>query len=160
MGDRGIAYLESEKLRQVPGMKGTELGSGPYLTEIDKAIRRIRQGAVTDYRATKAEQQMSLEAQKSQFQRDLLSAETEDQRVQLAEQYEADLKQRAMAGDQAAFREYQSQVSIDNYNPNAFTSLWMQLLVVSVSLRPNLTSSLLLDRFHLTKPALLNRQLR
>ena len=125
MGDRGIAYLERLKdVRQVPGMKGTELGSGPYAGEIDRAIRRIRQGAVTDYRATKAEQQMSLDAQKSQFQRDLLSAETEEQRVQLSEQYEADLRQRALAGDQAAFTEYQSQVSIDNrYNPNAFPEL-------------------------------------
>ena len=125
MGDRGITYLERLKgVRQVPGMKGTELGSGPYAAEIDEAIRSIRRGAVNDYRATKAEQEMSLEAQKSQFQRDLLSAETEEQRVQLAEQYEADLRQRALGGDQAAFAEYQSQVSIDNrYNPNAFPEL-------------------------------------
>lgn len=125
MGQEGIAYLESLKgVQQVPGMKGTELGSGPYAVDIDKAIREIRTGAVTDYRTTKSEQKMSLEAEKSQYQMDLLNAQTPEGRVAIAEQFENSLMQRAALGDQDAFTELQNQRGIDNrYNPNAYGEL-------------------------------------
>ena len=125
MGPEGITYLERMKgVQQVPGQKGSELGKGPYAVEIDKAIRAIRSGAVTDYRQSEAQQAINVKSQQAQFQRDLMSAETEEQRVQLAEQYESTLETQALSGNQAAFTELQRQRGIDNrYDPNLFGTL-------------------------------------
>ena len=125
MGPEGIRYLESMKnVQQVPGQRGTELGMGPYAAEIDNAIRRIRTGAVSDYRTTQNEQAIDIDRARIDHQKNILTAETEEERIQINEAYESSLEIAAAGGNQAAFKELQAQRSIDNrYNPNAMGEL-------------------------------------
>ena len=125
MGPAGIAVLEDlKRVEQVPGNAGTALGKGRFAVDIDKAITRIRTGAVQQVNLEQSEGKAQLLNLQSEHQKAILAAETEEQRVQINERFEADLKQLAEQGNTEAARVLQSEQTKDNrYDPMAFGSL-------------------------------------
>ena len=129
MGLAGVAILEDLKgVQQRPGQAGTELGKGRHAEEINTAIRQIRSGAITEQNIEQNEGRVRLLNLQQQHQKDLLAAETEEQRVAINERYEAELLELARGGNLQAQEQLQAEQGKDNrYNPLAVGELMDQV---------------------------------
>ena len=119
MGLEGVAVLENLKgVQQRPGVKGTELGAGPYAADIDRAIRQARSNVVSDYSTSKGLAAIELENAQRQYNIDILNASTEEERMAINAQYESELAEAARAGVPGAYEQLMSaQSKDDRYDP-------------------------------------------
>ena len=117
----GIALLEaSMDVSQIPGDPNSKLPKA----EIQNAIRKIRTGAVSEYRAQQATSAMAVDKALAERNKALLTARTPEEVKAANETYEAILTQAAMNGDTKAMALLKAEAGKDNRNdPTALLKL-------------------------------------